>query len=367
MKRFIVCIIFILFISLNVKSQEKIQNRYSYQDKFLLSTDILNSVKTRNINALETIAESLKLPYSNYIKLILPNYKKTERESEFPENEIYPESWYIRDSTLYNHYAADFYFDKLIQSLLNDMDGDTVFGKHIYLISGKNDKKVNEGIFSNYLGILFENKNHVKIINLEALTLVNNQLYTLRQANYNSYSKDNLPDYLLNKKTGDFDVFQFSNNEFLKYEQDIIYFDNVNYTAKTENKILLNPIDENEKSEVKTTNLTEVYNDTEALDRAEEMPTFSNGVKGLNKYLKENLKYPKEAQKKKLEGNVIVKFIVDKDGSIKNSVVLKDGVGGNSAVEALRLINKMPKWWPGKQNGKAVKVYYTLSIPFSLK
>ena len=100
MKRFTVCIIFILLITFKLKSQEKIQNRYCYQDKFLLSTDILNSVRFRNITALKSLAESLKLPYSNYIKLILPNYKKTERESEFPENEIYPESWYIKDSII---------------------------------------------------------------------------------------------------------------------------------------------------------------------------------------------------------------------------------------------------------------------------
>ena len=102
------------------------------------------------------------------------------------------------------------------------------------------------------------------------------------------------------------------------------------------------------------------------LDRSEVMPSFPNGIKGLNKFLKENLRYPKEALKKKIEGNIIVRLLIDKDGSVKESVILKDNLGAGCAEEALRLVKKMPKWWPGKQNGKAVKVYYTLPISFTL-
>ncbi|MBK8350496.1 MAG: energy transducer TonB [Saprospirales bacterium] len=96
------------------------------------------------------------------------------------------------------------------------------------------------------------------------------------------------------------------------------------------------------------------------------MPSFQNGTKGLNKFLKENLRYPKEALKMKIEGNIIVRLMIDKDGSVKDPIILKDNLGVGCAEEALRLVQKMPKWWPGKEKGKAVKVYYTLPISFTI-
>ena len=68
----------------------------------------------------------------------------------------------------------------------------------------------------------------------------------------------------------------------------------------------------------------------------------------------------------KFEGKVIVKFYVDIDGSLRNPIVLKDGVGGGADVETIRLIKAMPKWIPGMKNGKAVKVYYTIPVNFQL-
>ena len=85
----------------------------------------------------------------------------------------------------------------------------------------------------------------------------------------------------------------------------------------------------------------------------------------LMKYLQKNIQYPDEAKKKGIQGRVIVQFIVDKDGSIKDTKVIR-GVNSSLDNEALRVINAMPKWEPGKHNGEAVSVRYTVPVSFKL-
>ena len=97
------------------------------------------------------------------------------------------------------------------------------------------------------------------------------------------------------------------------------------------------------------------------------MPTYPGGAVAMMKFISSNLKYPLVAKKNKLEGKVIVKFYIDIDGFVKEPFVLQDGVGGGAAEEAIRLVSSMPKWKPGTQGGKPVKVYYTLPIAFLLK
>lgn len=96
---------------------------------------------------------------------------------------------------------------------------------------------------------------------------------------------------------------------------------------------------------------------------AEQMPEF-NGE--LFEYIAKNIKYPSEAKEKKIEGKVIVEFIVEKDGSISNAKIVKKA-GHGFDEETLRVINAMPNWKPGRQNGKPVRVSYTLPIRFSLQ
>ena len=83
------------------------------------------------------------------------------------------------------------------------------------------------------------------------------------------------------------------------------------------------------------------------------------------KYLADNIKYPKKAKDNNIEGRVFVNFVVEKDGSINEVKVLR-GIGGGCDEEAVRVINSMPKWKPGKQEGKPVRVYYTIPIFFKL-
>lgn len=100
-------------------------------------------------------------------------------------------------------------------------------------------------------------------------------------------------------------------------------------------------------------------------DVCEVMPEYKGGMTALMKYLTQSLKYPESAQKEKIEGHVIVTFVVDKDGSICEAKVVKS-VSPDIDAEAVRVVNSMPKWRPGRQNGEVVRVRYTLPITFRL-
>ena len=97
----------------------------------------------------------------------------------------------------------------------------------------------------------------------------------------------------------------------------------------------------------------------------EQMPEFPGGMGECMKWLGQNIKYPAEAIEKEIQGRVILQIIVEKDGTITNAVVAK-GVHPLLDNEALRVINQSPKWEPGKQNGEAVRVKYTLPVLFKL-
>lgn len=105
---------------------------------------------------------------------------------------------------------------------------------------------------------------------------------------------------------------------------------------------------------------------TDILDMAETMPEFEGGVQALLKYLSTNIKYPKTAEKAGTQGRVVVQFVVNKDGGIVDTKVVR-GVDPELDKEALRVVNAMPKWKPGMQDGKPVRVKYTVPIMFRLK
>lgn len=98
----------------------------------------------------------------------------------------------------------------------------------------------------------------------------------------------------------------------------------------------------------------------------EEQPMFPGGMEELMKYLQKEIKYPKEALEKKTQGRVIVQFVVEKDGSITEAKVMKP-VDPLLDAEALRVVNAMPNWKPGKQRGEAVNVRFTLPVTFRLQ
>ena len=98
----------------------------------------------------------------------------------------------------------------------------------------------------------------------------------------------------------------------------------------------------------------------------EKMPEFPGGMAALMKYLANAIKYPVIAQENGIQGRVSCSFVINKDGSIVDAVVLR-GVDPSLDKEALRVINAMPKWKPGEQRGKPVRVKYTVPVTFRLQ
>ena len=97
----------------------------------------------------------------------------------------------------------------------------------------------------------------------------------------------------------------------------------------------------------------------------EQMPEFPGGTAALMQYLNKNIKYPVIAQEQGTQGRVIVQFVVNKDGSIVDAQVVRS-VDPYLDKEAIRVINTMPKWTPGKQRGKPVRVKFTVPVAFRL-
>lgn len=98
----------------------------------------------------------------------------------------------------------------------------------------------------------------------------------------------------------------------------------------------------------------------------EEMPAFPGGEAKLMEYVAKNIKYPQIARETGIQGRVFVGFVVEPDGSVSNVKVLR-GIGGGCDEEAMRVVKSMPKWKPGKQRGKAVRVSYMLPVNFKLQ
>lgn len=103
--------------------------------------------------------------------------------------------------------------------------------------------------------------------------------------------------------------------------------------------------------------------DDKVYDVVEQQPEFPGGTSGLAKWLGDNIKYPAEAAKQGIEGRVIVQFVIGSDGTVSDAKLMRP-VNPLLDQEALRVISAMPKWTPGKQDGKAVAVKYTMPITF---
>ena len=104
----------------------------------------------------------------------------------------------------------------------------------------------------------------------------------------------------------------------------------------------------------------------EAFDVVEEMPEFPGGPQALMEYLMKNVSYPKSAFDANIQGRVLAQFVVDKEGTVRGAKIIKS-VDPALDNEALRVINSMPKWTPGRQNGKLVNVKYTIPVTFNLQ
>ncbi|MCD4772627.1 MAG: TonB family protein [Bacteroidales bacterium] len=98
----------------------------------------------------------------------------------------------------------------------------------------------------------------------------------------------------------------------------------------------------------------------------ESMPKFPGGEGAMNKYLGKNIEYPQMARESGIHGRVYVTFVVETDGRVTDIKILR-GIGGGCDEEAVRVVKNMPKWNPGKQRGKPVRVQFNLPIKFTLQ
>ena len=106
--------------------------------------------------------------------------------------------------------------------------------------------------------------------------------------------------------------------------------------------------------------------ENKVFDVVEQMPSYPGGMGALMQYLSSNIKYPAIAEENGIQGRVICTFVVERDGSITDVRIAKS-VDPSLDKEAMRVVSKMPKWIPGKQNGSAVRVKYTLPVTFRLQ
>ena len=104
----------------------------------------------------------------------------------------------------------------------------------------------------------------------------------------------------------------------------------------------------------------------QVFDVVEKMPEYPGGQAALFEYLSTNVKYPVDAEKQKIQGRVLVTFVVNTDGSITDIEVVKKAFPSLDA-EAVRVISGMPKWIPGEQKGQKVRVKYTVPLSFNLR
>ena len=106
--------------------------------------------------------------------------------------------------------------------------------------------------------------------------------------------------------------------------------------------------------------------ETKIFEVVEQMPSFPGGDAALMQFLSKNIKYPVVAEENGIQGRVIATFVVERDGSITDVKVVKS-VDPSLDKEAVRVLKSMPKWIPGKQNGSAVRVKYTVPVTFRLQ
>lgn len=106
--------------------------------------------------------------------------------------------------------------------------------------------------------------------------------------------------------------------------------------------------------------------DNRLYDKVDEMPQFPGGAGALAQFIAANVKYPKESAERGVEGRVMLRFVVEKDGSI-GDIRVTQSVDAACDAEAIRVIRMMPRWIPGKHQGRAARVWFTQPIAFELR
>ncbi len=149
-------------------------------------------------------------------------------------------------------------------------------------------------------------------------------------------------------------IVEVQDDEVIQQELDITFDVEVNEETVIE-EVVYEAVDEPIEEEVAEEIFTIV----------EDAPQPKGGIQAFYQYVAEELKYPLTARRIGVQGRVFVQFVVNKDGSISDAVAIR-GIGGGCDEEAVRVINKSPKWTPGKQRGVPVKVRMVMPIRFQM-
>ena len=157
--------------------------------------------------------------------------------------------------------------------------------------------------------------------------------------------------------------------EVLNVVEDDVKTESIEFSAEDNNTVVeIVEVKEEVKEEVKVEeDKREEENENVVFKVVETMPSFPGGDAALMKFISDNVRYPAIAQENGIQGRAICQFTVEKDGSISDIQIVRSAGDETLDKEAKRVIKSMPKWSPGKQRGKAVRVSYTIPINFRLQ
>ena len=191
---------------------------------------------------------------------------------------------------------------------------------------------------------------------------------------HKSYDKRQIDESLLNREVVlDEEMVEITKQEEQKPQpveapQQTTQLEIVDDDVETEDLNINAEVEQNEVIEeyVAPEVVEEEVVEQEIFQIVEEMPSYPGGDKALMEYIAKNIKYPQIARESGIQGRVFVGFVVEPDGHVSNVKLLR-GIGGGCDEEAMRVIKSMPKWKPGKQRGKAVRVSYQIPVMFKLQ
>lgn len=154
----------------------------------------------------------------------------------------------------------------------------------------------------------------------------------------------------------------------LKQMNEFVNLENIEFISsfyKGDKIIKTDTVYKNKNPKIKPIFEAEVVDDDDVFEKVEEAPEFPGGLSALYTFLAKNMKYPAEAREKNIQGKVYVSFIIEKDGSVSNVTLIR-GIGGGCDEEAIRVVQMLPKWIPGKTRGNPIKVLYKMPVSFRL-
>jgi len=191
---------------------------------------------------------------------------------------------------------------------------------------------------------------------------------------HKSYDKRQIDESLLNREVVlDEEMVEITKQEEQKPQpveqpQQTTQLEIVDDNVETEDININAEVEQNEVIEeyVAPEVVEEEVVEQEIFQIVEEMPAFPGGEQKLMEYVGKNIKYPQIARETGIQGRVFIGFVVEPDGSVSNVKLLR-GIGGGCDEEAMRVVKSMPRWKPGKQRGKAVRVSYQIPVFFKLQ